>query len=169
VGEKKMRSKIVSKSFLLLLFFSILACNEKSTELSDEITAKPVVKKSIINYDQGSFISSFPDTISLDNISKAYSNNYSEELRSKILDYMKNEVNELGEDVNIFDSVLSRTGCKLSGEYLLPTYAERAKYENKEAWIFQLTYGLCEPNFGHYKCFVFSLANLDTLALKQCR
>ncbi|MEJ2195464.1 MAG: hypothetical protein P8X73_11490 [Ignavibacteriaceae bacterium] len=166
-----MKSKIASSSFLLFLSFLILACNEKSTEPSDEITAKPVVRKSSINYNQISFNSSFPDTISLNSISKAYSNNYSEELRIKILDYMRDEVIKLGEDINIFDSVLCITGCKrsVSGVYILPTYAERAQYENQDVWIFQVTYGLAVPNFGRFKCFAISVANLDTLALEQSR
>ena len=166
-----MKSKITSSGFLLFLSFLILACNEKSTKPSDEITAKPVVKKSNINYNHISFNSSFPDTISLNNISKAYSNNYSEELKSKILDYMKSEVIKLGEDVSIFDSVLCITGCKrsFSAVYLLPTYAERAQYENQDAWIFQVTYGLGVPNFGRFKCFAISVAKLDTLALIQSR
>lgn len=164
-----MKNKITVIIFFVLLFISIFACNENSTEPTDEIIVKPVVINSSINYNQDTFNSSFPDTTSLNNISKTYSNNYSEELKIKILDYLKNKVIKLGEDANIIDSILSRTGFKLSGEYQLPTYAERAKYEDKDAWVFQVTYGIGAPNFGHYKCIVFSIENLDTLAFKQCR
>ena len=150
--------------FLFLLF--VTGC---STETEETISAMPVVKKTSVNYDQTTFLASFPDSISSQNMSKAYSNNFSEEIRNKILNYMRGEVSKLGEDLNIFENILSQTGCKLSGEYLLPTYAERAKYENQDAWMFQVAYGLGEPNFGHYKCFAFSLANLDTLAFIQCR
>jgi len=163
-----MKNKIISSCFFILFLF-VVACNEKSTEPKDDITTKPVVKKSSVNYSEESFNISFPDTNSLNSISKTYSNNFSEEKRNKLIEYIKSEVAKLGEDVNIIDNILSCTGCKISGEYLLPTYAERAKYEGEEAWIFQLTYGLGEPNFGHYKCFAFSIASLDTLAFKQCR
>lgn len=164
-----MKNIIVLNSFLILFLFYNFVCSEKSTEPTDDITAKPVVKKSSLDYNHEFFAASFPDTTSMNNISRAYSNNYSQELRNKLLVYMKGEIVKLGEDVNIFDSVLSRTGCKLTGEYLLPTYAERAKYENQEVWIFQVTYGLDEPNFGHYKCFAFGVVNLDTLAYKGCK
>jgi len=163
-----MKNKIISSCFFVLFLF-VIACNDKSTEPQDDITTKPVVKKSSVNYSEKSFNISFPDTNSLNSISKVYSNNFSEEIRNKLIEYIKSEVAKLGEDVNIFDNILSCTGCNISGEYLLPTYAERAKYDGEEALIFQLTYGLGEPNFGHFKCFAFSVANLDTLAFKQCR
>ncbi len=164
-----MKRGITAAGFIVLFSILFLACNEKPTEPSDEITAKPVVKKSSINYNQASFSSSFPDTISLNNMSNAYSNNYSEAMRSKILDYMKDEVIKLGEDVNIIDSILSRTGCNISGGYVMPTYAEKAQYENQDAWVFQVTYGLGQPNFGRSKCFVFDAATLDTLTFIQSR
>jgi len=161
-----MKNLIVSNSFLFLFLLIAYGC---STEPEENITAKPVVKKTSVNYNQETFSTYFPDTISLQNISRAYSNNFSEESRKALIDYMKGEVIKLGEDVNIFDNILSQTGCKLNGEYLLPTYAEKAKFENQDAWIFQVTYGLGGPNFEHYKCFAFSVENLDTLAYKGCK
>jgi hypothetical protein len=160
---KKITS-LISLLFLLLVFVSGCA-----TESEDTINPRPVVKKTSANYTRASFSAAFPDTVSLRKMSEAYSNNFSEETRNKILDYMRGEVSKLGEDTNVFENILSRTGCKISGEYLLPTYAERAKYENREAWIFQLTYGLGESGFGHYKCFAFSTANNDTLVYISCR
>ena len=155
---------INSLFFLFLLF--VPGC---TTETDETITIKPVIKKTTTNYNQSTFYTSFPDSISLQNMSKAYSNNYPEDTRNKLLTYMRSEVSKLGEDLSIFENILSLTGCKLSGEYLLPTYAERAKYENQEVWILQIAYGLGEPSFGHYKCFAFSLSNLDTLAYEGCR
>ena len=153
----------------MFLFLFVIACNENSTEPQDDIRAKPVIKKSSENYDQESFRISFPDTTSLNNISKYYSNNFSEDKRNKLIEYITGEVTKLGEDANSFNNILAITGCKLSDEYLLPTYAERAKYEGEEVWIFQITYGLGEPNFGHYKCFAFSIDTLDTLDYVGCK
>ena len=150
---------VESLFFLFLLFVS--GC---TTEPEYNNTSKPVVKKTSVNYTREAFRISFPDTFSLKYISNAYSNNYSEDKRNKLIDYMRDEVSKLGEDANIFENILSQTGCKLTSEYVLPTYAERAKYENQEVWIFQVTYGLGDPVFGRCKCFVFGLTNLDTLA-----
>lgn len=163
-----MKDKIY-KLIQILISFLLISCNEKSTEPYDNLTAKPIVKKTSINYNEESFRKNCPNTNSLNNISKAYSNNFSEEIRNELISYIKSEVIKLGEDVNIFDEILTCTGCKNKDEYLIPFYAEKAKYENKEAWIFQLTYGLGEPMFGHHKCFAFSLETLDTLAFISCR
>ena len=164
-----MKSRIALPGILLFLSFLILACNDKIIEPVDELPAKPVVIKTSVNYNQQSFNTLFPDTASLNNISNAYSNNYSEELRNRILDYMKAEVTRLGEDANTFDRILDVTGCKSNVGYVLLTYAEKAQYENQEAWVFQLTYGLNFSDFGHSKCFVFDAVTLDTLTYKQCR
>ena len=156
-------------SYSVLFLFLILGCNEKSTEPIGDITAKPVVKNSSVNYDQELFYYSLPDTISLHNMREAYSNNYSEEIREELIEYIISEVNTLGEDAEVFDNILSQTGCNLIGEYLLPTYAEKAMFENQEAWIIQLAYGLGNTSFAHYKCLAFGVENLDTLAYKSCR
>lgn len=76
---------------------------------------------------------------------------------------MKSEVITLGEYFSIFEEILYKTYCYEKGAFLIPTYAERAKYENNDVWIFQLTFGLDKPVFGRVRCFVFGIPNLDTL------
>ena len=164
-----MKKIIVLSSLCILALFFIIGCNEKLEGPNVGITAKPMVKKSSINYTAETFSVSFPESTSLKKISEAYKNNFSEAIRGELLEYMKSEVTKLGEDINIFDNVLSQTGCKLSGEYVLPTYAERAKYEGQDVWILQVTYGLGEPNFAHFKCFALGMAYMDTLAYVGCK
>ncbi|MGE5351289.1 MAG: hypothetical protein ACM3P0_04345 [Acidobacteriota bacterium] len=158
---------------IFLVSFSILSsagCSDKSTEANDFIPVKPVVKVSNMNYSQDSFNDSFPDTVSLNNIATAYSgNNYSEEVKKALNDYMRRQVRILGEDTEKFDRIISLSGCSITGEYVLPTYAEKAKYKGQDAWIFQITYGLGNPSLGHFKCFVFGLERLDTLDYIACK
>jgi hypothetical protein len=78
-----MKSKIILNSILVFSLIVILACNEKSTEPYDNLTAKPIVKKTSINYEEESFRKTCPDTNSLNNINIAYSNNFSEEIRNE--------------------------------------------------------------------------------------
>ena len=78
-----MKNLIVSNSFLFLFLLVAYGC---STEPEENITAKPVVKKTSVNYNQETFNTYFPDTISLQNISRAYSNNFSEESRKALID-----------------------------------------------------------------------------------
>ena len=151
------------KIFIALCFLFLLLVPACTTESEDNITALPVVKMTTVNYDSTTISNALPDLNSLNSISNAYSNNYTEEIKTKLLSYMRGEVSKLGEDLNIFDNVLSLTGCKIGNEFVLPTYAEKAKYENQEVWLFQLTYGLGNSNFGRSKCFVFNCNNFDTL------
>ncbi len=157
------------KFFLLSILFFTPGCNDNSLESKIEITAKPVVKVSTKNYNHENFTASFPDTVSWKQISSAYSKNYSEDLRKGLIDYMKFEVIMLGEDANKFDNIMSLTGCKTPGEFILPTYAEKAKYNDKDAWLVQLIIGYGGPGFGHFKCFVFDASNLDTLNYFGCK
>lgn len=154
-------------SFLILSLLNF--CNENATESNNEITAEPVVKVSSTNYNLQTFIEVFPDTVSLAKISRAYSNHYSEDIKKHLIVFMRSEVSKLKEDPDEFIKIVSLSGCNTAGEFVLPTYAEKAYYENQEAWIFQITYGLGGPGFGHFKCFVFGTANLDTLTYFGCR
>lgn len=153
----------------LAIIFLFLGCNNKSTEPEDNITVKPIIKKTSVNYNQETLRTCLPDSASHNSMSRAYSNNYSKEVKEKLNEYIKGEVRKLGEDVNVVDIILSKTGCKNANEYILPTYLERAKYDSKDAWLIQIIYGLGVPSFGHYRCFVFDITNLDTLVSFGCR
>ena len=153
--------KYISSNCLFFVF--ILFASGCTTETENNITALPVVKKTSVNYDSTTISNYLPDLNSLNSISNAYSNNYSEEIKTKLVSYMRGEVTKLGEDLNVFDNILGLTGCKNGNEFVLPTYAEKSKYKNQDVWLFQLTYGLGNSNFGRSKCFVFSCNNCDTL------
>jgi hypothetical protein len=155
----------MKEHIILFLLFSLLlfTCSDNVSDSGNIFFEKPVVKKSAANYTKDSFTNSFPDNSSLQFISEAYTNNFNEEMRIELLDYMKNEVSILSEDVSIFEKILDQTQANEKGNYLLPTYAERAQYENRDVWIFQLTFGLGEPVFGRARCFVFGIPELDTL------
>ncbi|HEX2869536.1 MAG TPA: hypothetical protein VHO03_21005 [Ignavibacteriales bacterium] len=161
-----------SLSIFLASFFilSFTGCSERSTEANDLIPVKPVVKVSNVNYTRDSFYHLFPDSASLKNIGTAYSGNkYSEEVKKALNDYMRQQVRILGEDSKTFDRMISLSGCSITGEYVLPTYAEKAKYNGQDCWIFQITTGLGAPAFGHFKCFAFGLEKPDTLAYVGCK
>jgi hypothetical protein len=153
----------VKNPLILIFLFTAICCSDNISNQVNIFFEKPVVKKSAKNYTKDSFTNSFPDNSSLQFISDAYTNNFNEEIRNDLLNYMKNEVTKLGEDVSIFEKILNQTQSNEKGNYLLPTYAERAQYQNREVWIFQLTFGLGKPVFGRARCFVFGIPELDTL------
>ncbi len=152
-----------------LIFVLISGCKDNPTDPYEYLPAKPVIKKTTYNYTAEKLRELFPDTASWNSMSRAYSNNYSEDIRTKINEYMKREVSRLGEEPQIIENILCYTGCREAGNYIMPVYAERARFEDKEAWIVQFTYGLGQPEFGHYKYLAYSLPNLDTLFYTSCR
>ena len=152
-----------------LIFVLISGCKDNPTDPYENLPAKPVIKKTTNNYTAEKLRELFPDTASWNSMSRAYSNNYSEDIRNKINEYLKSEVGRMGENQNLFESILARTGCREEGNYILPVYAERARFENNEAWIVQFTYGLGQPEFGHYKYLAYSVPELDTLFYTSCR
>jgi hypothetical protein len=151
-----------TSGLLLLVSFSLAGCSDiTSPGGADDVEV--TVKVSNTNYDQASFRDLFPDSSSLRSISIAFNSNYSERRRTALVVNMLAKVSAMGEDVVIVDTILTRACCKTPGEYILPTYAERAEYNGKRAWLVQFTYGLSGPQFGRSKCFAFSIPNLDTL------
>jgi hypothetical protein len=157
-----MNSTAFVSSILLLLLLSFAGCKDHTSPNGDG-NVEVTVKVSTTDYDQNTFRQLFPDSISLHNISFAFNNNYSEERRNGLVVNMLVKVSARGEDAIIMDTMLTRAGCRTPGEYVLPTYAERAKYSGRKAWLVQFTYGLGVPTFGRYKCFAFSIPDLDTL------
>lgn len=147
---------------LLLVLLSPAGCSDINSP-NGEDNVEVMVKVSTIDYDQNTFRQLFHDSISLHNISIAFNKNYSEQRRTALIVNMLAKVSALREDAVIVDTILTRACCKTPGEYILPTYAERAEYNGKRAWLVQFTYGLSGPQFGRFKCFAFSIPELDTL------
>lgn len=163
-----MKLKIKTSGYLFAILLLLLSCKEKSTEPESGLIVKPTVKISTTNYSSALFNSTFPDTVSLNRISHAYSNDFSEETKAKFAAYMKSEVLKLGGDLGSFESALYKSGCFSSQMPVLPTYAEQAKYENKNVWIIQYTRSQGGSGFGHYHFFAIGLEKLDTLAWGSC-
>jgi len=163
-----MKNKIALITFSILFFFFIISCNDNSTEPKDEITIKPIVIKSSINYNKDSFRTSFPDLDLNKNIADAYKDKYSQEIKAQMIDYMKNQVKMLGENEDTFIKCMDLTGCKDINSISLPTYAEKAKYDGEDAWIIQLIWASRPENIGHYKCFAIGINQIDTLDFIRC-
>lgn len=157
-----MKHNIYLISLLFITFFFLTACNDDTISES-HYNPEVVVKVSNLNYDQPGFLNLFPEIESLNNISTAFTSDYSEERKNRLLINMQIKVANWGQDVAVMDNILTATGCNTVGEYILPTYAERAKYNGQDAWLIQFTYALDTLVFGRFKCFAFSIPDLDTL------
>lgn len=160
--------KVITLNLLFLLSLGIIGCDDSSTDPIDNLSEKPVVKKTNTNYDRDSFRETFPDTAVLNRISGAYSDIYSGEIKTDLINYMKLEAKQLGEEQSVFTECMGLTGCSDTSLVSLPTYAEKAEYDGKEVWIIQLVWGNEPRDLNHYKCFAFGVDEMDTLDYYRC-
>ncbi|MBI4428905.1 MAG: hypothetical protein HY562_07285 [Ignavibacteriales bacterium] len=144
------------------MLLTSVACDiDNPINAADDVEV--TVRVSTVDYTGSTFSRLFPDSAELHRIASAFNTNYSEQRRAILLQRMISKVSELGKDEEIMERILGAVACKTSRAYILPTLAEKAKCAGHEAWLVQFTYGLGGPSFGHYKCFAFSIPNLDTL------
>lgn len=150
--------KLFLLPFIIILFFLVFSCNDDEDIFVPEV----IVKISNTDYNESGFLDLFPHQESLNQISSAFNNNYSED-RKNILTNMKIKVAALGEDAAIMNNILISMGCYDVGEYILPTYAERAKFNGRDVWLIQFTYALDTPVFVRVKCIAFSIPDIEEL------
>jgi len=163
---KNIWAYIVASTVVLCV---ISGCKDASTGPQTSLTTLPVVTKTSSDYTPESFERSFPQTEILTAMTKAYAHKCSDEVREALIDYMKKEAADLGEDVSGFDALLTLSGCRDSEGLVLPTYAERARFNGQEVWIIQVAWGYDAADFGHFKCRAFGLTLHDQLAYVGCR
>ncbi|MBU2507786.1 MAG: hypothetical protein KJ799_13845 [Bacteroidetes bacterium] len=163
---KKYLSFVVLPFLLLTIIFS---CSDNSTNPEDELTVKPIVLKTSTNYDEQLFNSLFPQNDILKTMSDAYKNKYSEKIKMQLIDYVVSKVKTLGENEAIFLECFNLSGCQNVNSISLPTYIEKAKYNDEDSWIIQLSWGLESSDLGHYKCFAFGINSKDTLYYTRCK
>ncbi len=152
-----------------VLLCVISGCKDASTGPQTSLTELPVVTKTSSDYTLESFERSFPHSEILTAMSKAYAHKCSDEVREALIDYMKKEAADLGEDASMFDALLTLSGCRDGEGLVLPTYAERARFNGQEAWIIQVAWGYDAADFGHFKCYAFGIANKELLATYGCK
>ncbi len=161
-----------NSTLIIFVISSLLSCTGTGIvdpPFSFDLDQAPIVLKTDRNYSEDEFRTSFPDTISWKAMRAAYDNNFNNKDRQEILSYIIWEAENVGEDGNIIKSILQQTGCYETDGFLLPTFAERTKYEDVDVWIIQIIRGNGKPVFSHFKCFAISSSGLDTLAYTGCR
>ena len=164
-----MKKHLFSVVSTLLLFTIIYGCNDNSTNPEVNITVKPTVKITSTNYDEELFNSSFPQNDILNEISDAYKSSYSNDTKAKIIDYVTERVELLGENKYTFLECFELTGCNNENSISLPTYIEKAIFNGEDSWIIQLAWGFEPSDLGHYKCFAIGIESKDTLYFTRCR
>ena len=160
-----MNSPHVVFGTVLLSVCLLVGCDDLGVQEDADV----IVTVSAKDYDATSFKQLFPETTSHKIIASAFSANYSDERRTNLSKRMLARIAVLGENPRFVDSILTRHGCRESGAFILPTYAERARFNGKDVWLVQFIYGLGVPSFSHYACYAYSIPDLEQLYYIGCR
>ena len=164
-----MKKKIMFVALSFLLLVIIFSCSDNATDPTNDISVKPTVKITSTDYDEQLFNNSFPENDILNEISDAYRSSYSNDIKIKLIDYVSQKVESLGENKNTFKECFELSGCKEGNSISLPTYIKKANYNGVDAWIIQLTWGVDSSDLGHYKCFAIGINSKDTLYYSRCK
>ena len=161
--------------FILLLLFLGSCSKEASTDLTGDTLQLPVlpeypkVSSTDYNYTETAIKARVPDTTLLNRFARTYKNKCVDSLKNLMFDAMLYKVNALNLNADEFRQTIQVTKQFNKGVVSLPYLAERAKYENKQSWIYEFTWGADSCDFGHYRCFVIDASTKDTLLFITCR
>lgn len=164
-----MKKIIMFVALLFLLLVIIFSCSDNAIDPIDDISVKPTVKITSTDYDEQLFNSLFPKNDILIKISDAYRATYSHDIKVKLIDYVSQKVESLGENEDTFIECFKLSGCQEDNSISLPTYIEKANFNGLESWIIQLTWGVESSDLGHYKCFAIGINSKDTLYYSRCK
>ncbi len=158
----------------IVLFAIVLGagCQDKKESISNpepplEVRATVIITEA--DYDSSYFRRSHLDTASFNMIVREFNREYSDLRKSQLIDGVLTDVASLGENPELMRTLLERFTSDVETERVIPTYAERARYGGREAWLMEFTYSLGTGGFGHYLHYAFSIPELDTLYAVGCR
>jgi hypothetical protein len=142
----------------------------KTNNQTVQVTVLPVVR--ITNNNNSERNLSILDYNSIrDNFTKAYNGNYSDELREKIEDIMRNKTIELGEDPEILFNCINATGTykkSVFSRLYLPFLAEKAKFDDKDVWILAFIWGFQKDDLIHHRFYVIDYKTYEELFYFSC-
>lgn len=129
----------------------------------------PLVLLGQKEYTEATVRSSVPDTALFRAFCSAYLNEYTDSLKQFLVGDIGLRTELAGGNRAEMQKCLEATGQLKNGLVSLPFFAERARYQGKDAWLFQFTWGFTPGGLGHYRCYVMGAASADTLLFITCR
>jgi hypothetical protein len=161
--------------FILLLLFLGFCSKETVTDptgntlLLPELPEYPKVTSTDSNYTESAIRLRVPDTTGCNKFVRTYRNKNIDSLKNLLFDAILYTVDSLQLSTDEFRRTIDATKQFEKGVVSLPYLAERAKYENKQSWIYEFTWGVDSCDLGHYRCFVIDTSTKDTLLFITCR
>ncbi|MFH0991803.1 MAG: hypothetical protein V1799_17480 [bacterium] len=154
--------------FLTLITLGCQKDNPVTTE-QPQLPELPLVKVTQSNYTEPDIQSRVPDTTYKNKCCSMYNNHLTDSSKKYVVTVLLQKALYLNQDTSIVSECLKATGQLRDGILSVPYFAERAKYQSKECWIFEFTWGLSSNDLGHYRCFVIDVAAKDTLLFITCK
>lgn len=129
----------------------------------------PVVRIEQKDYTEALVRSSVPDTSLLHTFTDAYQGKYTDSLKSSFVEWIGLMTALLGGNRAEVQKCLEATGELKAGIVRLPFIAERARYQGREAWLFQFVWGAAPNDLGHYRSYVMDTMTSERLLFITCR
>jgi hypothetical protein len=136
---------------------------ENSLPSNGELKCEPEVRVTGYNY------TSDPNSVPYQNVHRNFSGNYtgsdlSLELRNLTINSMLDQAGNLGENTTIlYESIKVTYNDWNARPYRIPTYAEKAMYNNE--WIWAIAFNRAngfEDGIGHFDLFFVSISTIQT-------
>ena len=134
------------------------------------LKCEPIVKVTGYNY------TGDPASVPYQDIHNKFAENYtgsnlSLELRNLTISSMLTQADELGENTNIlYESIKVTYNDWETRPYRIPTYAEKAMYNNEQIWAiaFNRANGF-EDGLGHFDLFFVSISTIEAQYVSGCK
>jgi hypothetical protein len=164
----EIRMKLYLFFLLTLVFIGCQKDNPVMTEQS-QLPELPLIKVTLSNYVELDMQSRVPDTTYKNKCCSMYKDRFTDSSKKYIAGVMVQKAQLLNQDTSIVSACLNATGQLKDGVISVPYFAERAKYQSKDCWIFEFAWGVNSNDLSHYRCFVMDVATKDTLLFITCK
>ena len=166
------RKGIHMKHYMFILLTLIILGCQKENPVSIEQELLPDVPHVVVtnsNYVESDIQIRFPDTTYKNKCSALYKFNLTDSVKRFVASVLLRKAQLLNHDISIVSGCLTATGQLKDSVMSVIYFAERAKYQSKDCWIFEFAWGLSKDDVGHHRCFVMDITSKDTLLFITCR
>jgi hypothetical protein len=161
----------MKRNMVVLLTLALVGC-QKETPTTAEQTTLPEVPHVVVtqaNYTESDLRSRVPDTTLKNTCCAMYTSSLTDSSKRSVARVIVEKARQLNQDTATVSHCLTATGQLVTGVVSVPYFAERARYQSIECWIFEFAWGSTPQDLGHYRCFVMNISTQDTLLYITCR
>jgi hypothetical protein len=188
------KRSVIAIVCLVVIIVAVISTFVFLTYFNTSMSQEPEVIVTNKNYHQSNFSNSFVEPAIWEEFNEIYGGKYSDNLRNEIIESMKSQAIELGENPGLIEKCLKATGqFDDANNNRLPCYAEKANYEYyvnhkgkidfdiremnetelgptdvDPCWIIVINWGMDDEPFGHIKTYAISTVDYAVLYYLTC-